>query len=855
MTLQAGTRLGPYEILSPLGAGGMGEVYRAQDTRLGREVAIKVLPSSFATDTDRLRRFEQEARAASALNHPNIVTLHDVGQHDGAPYVVTELLEGETLRLRLSSGTLSARKATEYAIQIAQGLAAAHEKSIVHRDLKPENLFVTDDGRVKILDFGLAKLVQPEPTGQAQTSIPTASQGTEPGVVMGTAGYMAPEQVKGLPADPRSDIFSFGATLYEMLSGRRAFRGDSTVETMSAILKEDPPDLSETNGNITPGLSRLVRHCLEKSPAQRFQSARDLAYDLENLSAVSSGHLQAIVPSRRWRHARIPLAAAALAAAVLVGWLVRGARQSAAAPSYEGVTFQRGFASGGRFTPDGQTIVYAASWAGQPLRIFETRVGSTESRPLGLPDGDLFAVSSTGELAIGIGRRNFELSGTLARVPLAGGAPRQILEDVEQADWSPDGKGLAIVRHGPGKELIEYPIGTPLYQTANSVSVMRFSPRGDAIALLEEDTNGFSSVTVVDLSGKKRTLTKGWPFAHGLAWRPDAREIWFSAAGQTGSNEEHLHAVTLSGQERLVRREVGQLIILDIARDGRVLLSSNDSSGGMVAVGPGESAERDLTWLDLSQPDGLSGDGGTLLFDEWGRGGGAIGAVYLRKLDGSDAIRLAEGSGLAISRDARWVLAANPETGLALLPTGPGKPRALGGKGLQFSFWGGSLDGETAGYFRGNEPGRPERLYRVDVSGAGGASPKPISPEGLSDRGLAISPDGKQIASVGPEHKILLYPVDGGTPRALPGAAPHELPVQFDKDGRSLYVWDRREVPARVQRITLDTGQRQLWKELAPSDRTGVFRISKIVMTSDARAYAYSFTRLLTTLYVASGLQ
>ena len=309
--------------------------------------------------------------------------------------------------------------------------------------------------------------------------------------------------------------------------------------------------------------------------------------------------------------------------------------------------------------------------------------------------------------------------------------------------------------------------------------------------------------------------------------------------------------MTLSGRDRMVRREAGQLTILDIARDGRVLLSSTDASTGMVAVGPGETAERDLTWLDISQVDALSGDGRTLLFDEWGRGGGAIGAVYLRKLDGSDAIRLAEGTGLAISKDARWVLASGPE-GLALLPTGPGKPRALGGKGLQVNFWGGSLDGETAGYFRGNEPGNPERLYRVDLSGA--MAPKPISPEGVSDRGIALSPDGKQIASPGPDHKILLYPADGGTPRALPGAAPYEVPVQFDDDGRSLYVWDRREVPARVQRITLETGQRQLWKELAPADRTGVFRISKVVMTPDGRSYAYSFTRLLTTLYVASGM-
>src|SRR5438445_1963232 len=288
MTLAAGALLGPYEILSPLGAGGMGEVYRAKDPRLGRDVAIKVLPASFSQDTERLRRFEQEAKAAGVLNHPNITAVYDIGQHDGAPYVVQELLEGETLRSELAGGRFSSRKAIDYALQIAQGLAAAHEKGIVHRDLKPENVFVTRDGRLKILDFGLAKLTHAKEGSPDQTTQPTATLGTEPGVVLGTLGYMSPEQLRGRPADARSDIFSFGAILYEMLSGKRAFRGDSAADTMSAILRDDPPDLSLTDQNISPSLERIVRHCLEKNPEQRFQSARDLAFDLEALSGGSA---------------------------------------------------------------------------------------------------------------------------------------------------------------------------------------------------------------------------------------------------------------------------------------------------------------------------------------------------------------------------------------------------------------------------------------------------------------------------------------------------------------------------------------------------------------------------------------
>ncbi|HYX20654.1 MAG TPA: serine/threonine-protein kinase, partial [Thermoanaerobaculia bacterium] len=310
MTLSAGSKLGPYEVLGAIGAGGMGEVYRAKDPRLGRDVAIKVLPASFSQDADRLRRFEQEAKAAGLLNHPNITAVYDVGSQDGAPYVVQELLEGETLRSELSGGRFAPRKAIEVAIQIAQGLAAAHDKGIVHRDLKPENLFVTRDGRIKILDFGLAKLTQVESAGTA-SRLPTA---TEPGIIMGTLGYMSPEQVKGEPADGRSDIFALGAVLYEMLSGRRAFEAGSTGEAMAAILREDPPDLSETNRNVSPGLERLVRHCLEKNPERRFQSARDLAYDLETLSTASGAAPSSALRASRRRRA-IPLVAAALIAA------------------------------------------------------------------------------------------------------------------------------------------------------------------------------------------------------------------------------------------------------------------------------------------------------------------------------------------------------------------------------------------------------------------------------------------------------------------------------------------------------------------------------------------------------------
>ncbi|MDQ2969815.1 MAG: protein kinase [Acidobacteriota bacterium] len=321
MTPSAGTRLGPYEILSPLGAGGMGEVYRARDTRLHREVAVKVLPGSFAQDADRLRRFEQEARAASALNHPNILTIHDIGTYEGAPYLVSELLEGQTLRERLAAGPLKPSTAVDYAAQIAQGLSAAHEKGIVHRDLKPENLFIVRDGRVKILDFGLAKLTRPEPAVVEGSRALTAAAETEAGVVMGTLGYISPEQLRGLPADHRSDIFSLGAILYEMLAGRRAFSGSTPVDTISAILKEEPPELSETIELVPPGLERIIRRCLEKNPENRFESARDLAFALRESSVLPAGSRTAVARPMRRFSSRLAFVLLAIGVGVLLVWV------------------------------------------------------------------------------------------------------------------------------------------------------------------------------------------------------------------------------------------------------------------------------------------------------------------------------------------------------------------------------------------------------------------------------------------------------------------------------------------------------------------------------------------------------
>ena len=404
MALTPGTKLGPYELVALIGAGGMGEVYRARDQRLGRDVAVKILPASFAADADRLRRFEQEARAVAALNHPNILGVHDLGQQDGTPYMVCELLEGETLRAILARGPLSHRKAIDYGVQTAQGLAAAHSKDIAHRDLKPDNIFITREGRVKILDFGLAKTVANDSDATRVGTMTSGAPLTGVGTVVGTAGYMSPEQVRGAAVDCRTDIFSFGAVLYEMLSGVRAFQRDTTAETMTAILHDDPPENPPDGRALPPALDRIVRHCLEKAPEQRFQSARDMAFDLESVTTLTaSGGLSAAkVKERKTRTSLFAAAAALVLLAGLAGWLLSSARHPASGAQFHQVTYRRGTPGTARFTPDGQNVIYTAAWEAAEPELYTVPADGVGGHPMGIKDARLLAISSKGELAVAL---------------------------------------------------------------------------------------------------------------------------------------------------------------------------------------------------------------------------------------------------------------------------------------------------------------------------------------------------------------------------------------------------------------------------------------------------------------------
>ncbi len=869
--LKPGAQLGPYEIIAALGKGGMGEVYRARDPRLGREVAIKVLPMAFSSDADRLRRFEQEARSASALNHPNIVTIFDIGREGSTPYIAMELVEGKSLREILAAGPLPTKKILQVAAQVADGLAKAHAAGIVHRDLKPENLMMTSDGLVKILDFGLAKLTHAEVRGDSGSQAMTLSQASQAGAIVGTAGYMSPEQASAVPIDFRSDQFSLGVILYEMITGKRAFQRATAVETLSAIIRDEPEPVLSLNPKIPAPIRWVTERCLAKNAEDRYASTRDLARELQNLrehlleaGGTESGILARVSPSPEkksfLRSKAIGLGAAlvaALAIFLLVMW-GRASRQSA--PTFRQLTFRLGNTTGAAFAPDGHTIVYSASWDGNPLETFTTSTEGPESRSLGLPRGtSIQAVSSTGELAITLGcvMGWGGCVGTLAQVPLAGGAPREVLENVSAVDWFPDGKSLAVVHITKGKYRLECPIGKVLYEAPGSIPVLRVSPRGDLIAFFETPALGAGnggSVMVADLTGKIKTLAAGWESLGGIAWSASGDEVWISG-GRTERNRA-LWAVTLSGKERLVLRLPGDAVLSDISREGRVLLDKGELRSRMACLPPGAAKERDLYWYDRSTAADLSPDGRTLLFYEWGVGEGGKMAVYLRKTDGSDAVRLGEGRPLALSPDGKWALTLQQSLPpqLVLLPTGPGQQKTLPRGGLNEYFTAGWFPDGQRIVFAGSEAGLPPRTYVQDIDGG---SPRPVTPKGMA--GALLSPDGKLVAAVDRYGEFYLCPLNGGEPRPLEGTVEGDTLLQWSSDGKSLFVRGAQEDAVTISRLDLSTGRRQLWKKLRPPDPVGMIGFGydpgQIRLTPDGKSYVYTYYTLLDELYVVDGLK
>jgi len=829
MPLTRGTRLGHYEILAPLGAGAMGEVYRARDTRLSREVAIKVLPAAFASDPERRARFETESQIIAALSHPNVLALHDVGRTDTFSYAVMELVDGQTLRDRLADGPLHSTRVTALAIQIAQGLAAAHDKGVVHRDLKPENVIVTPDGRVKLLDFGLARR-DADTAAVSGSMAPTMVVSTEPGTVLGTVAYMSPEQVRGQQADARSDLFALGVVMYEMLAGTPPFVAESTAETMTAILREEPAELTRSGRDVSPALERIVRRCLEKLPAARFRSAADLAYALEAVATMSSG-------------AHAPLAGASIQARA----------------RFKRITFRNGMVAGARFVPDGSGVVFGAAWEGRPFEVFTAHPGSPEARSLGLPPANLLAMSSGGEMALSLGYHHFfwnQAKGTLARHALGGGGVRPLQKDVAQADWSPDGKSLALVRYVDGVCRLEYPMGQTRVETPDWLSRPRVSRDGRMVAfarhIFQGDTTG--SIAVVDVTGACRTIVADMTSVSGIAWSPAGDEVWYS--GINDAQQNGIWAASLDGGAREIFTSPARVSLHDVATDGRVLIGLGNLRLGMsVSPAPNEP-EFELSWFDGTVATDITADGNTVLFTEGHEAENPHYACYLRGIDGSPAVRLGDGVSTRLSNDGQWALAVTimPRQELMAYPVGLGEPHSIPLEGIERILWAGyHPDGERV-YVVGTNAERANRLY---IAPARGGTPALIWDEAVvSGRisGPAISPDGERVAvrRLSGEHALVHTATHAADP--LPGLTEEDTVMCFDATAKHLFVVTGDSASRRVDRVSLATGERTHWRSMVPSDRTGVFYLGPPVLSADGRTMAYSYYRHISDLYVVEGL-
>ncbi|HTK68503.1 MAG TPA: protein kinase [Candidatus Eisenbacteria bacterium] len=826
MTIAPGTRLGPYEIVSRVGEGGMGVVYRARDDRLGRDVAVKVIPPELASDKERLRRFQIEARAAGQLNHPNIVIIHDLGTSDGAPYIVSEMLEGETLRPPLERGPLPARRAVVLAVQIAQGLASAHAAGIVHRDLKPENLFLNKNGVLKILDFGIAKLFQSDGAAVGEETASVIPGLTRTGTILGTASYMAPEQIREQAIDQRTDLFALGAILYEMLTGEKAFPGATPADRMSAILNRDTPHLPREIESEVPGVGRIVSRCLEKLPENRFQTASDLGFALELILGQEASTERTD----------------------------RAAVETVQFPRFERVTYREGSIRNARFAPDGDSVIYGAALEREPLGIHWWLPGSPEARSVGGPGTSFLSVSAAGGLAISLRTiflGGFVSTGTLARMPLAGGAARELVDGIFEADWDPEGRQLAVIREVQGMICLEYPIGRVLYRTQGWVSHVRIAPDGRSIAFLDHPYRGddYGGVCTVDMNGNVRSLVKGFASARGLAWTASGDEIWFSAA-KVGADRV-VHGVKPDGSIRQVFSAPGASDVMDISKNGVLLIAQGDERIRMEYRNRAGTEVRDVTWLDWSLVRDLSSDGRRVLFDETGAGGGAGQSVYLRELDGSAAVRLGEGTAVRFSPDERWALALHGSNEPQLLPIGVGEPRTISIQGLTFR-WGAWMPDGKSLCVAGNEPDQGSRLYLLDIESGRW--------KGIGDWELAgfqevkVSPDGRWVIAQGSDLEFALYPMAGGERRSLPGIPQRARTIGWTADG-GLFYMIRGAIPCPVYRIDIDTGERTHWIDIAPPSSAGVLTMTRISMTPDGESFVYSYPRFLTNLYKVEGLR
>jgi serine/threonine protein kinase len=821
MALGPGSNIGSLRVTSLIGKGGMGEVFRARDTRLNREVAMKVLPKDFASDADRLKRFEQEAKTLAALNHPNILTIHDAGVHEGAPYLVSELLEGQTLREEMNAGALPGRKATEYALQIARGLAAAHGRGIIHRDLKPENIFVTKDGRVKILDFGLAKLKEEQKaeSRQRKSSVdadaPTVAEETEPGRVMGTPSYMSPEQVRGQPADHRTDIFAFGCVLYEMLSGTKAFRRDTPVESMNAVLKEEPPDLSATNPSAPPALEAVLRRCLEKQPEHRFQSAQDLGFAIE----VAATGTQRRAPgdaarTTGWSPRRVLTTAGSLVVLAFFGGLLasslRHPPRLLTVPSIRSLTY-----SGRDYSPaastDGKRVCFSSNRDGtNRIWIKEIATGLEEAKTSGPDDFPRF--SRDGSMILftrAVGTRR-----ALFRIPLIGGEPAKVVDDALWGDWSPNGRQVTFVRwpEAGGSEL--YTIGidgsaeTLVHRfTGPRGSSPRWSPDGRSILVAINDNGHPQSIAVIDLATRR---LRPWPAPHPsnlqscAAWDNDGQSIIFMQAESGSANSSGSTAALF--RLRLESSEVQKLLwspqhasILDVLPNGNVVMDARSSREVLREVPiSGQGTNRLLTF------------------------GGSTDRQPTYSPDGKEIVFASNLSGnLELWSISRATLARRRLTDDPADDWDPGP----------------SADGKTLVW-----SARRSGNLEIWVASADGTGPRQVTHDGFAAENPTMTPDGRWIVytSTHPEKAGLwkVHPDGSGGTRLCD--SPRAGNAELSPDGRyAAYVDQKRTPLAMIRVLEIESGAPVQFEISVPVIKETAAVLGRVRWMPDGKSLVY----------------
>ena len=866
--LKAGYCIGPYQVVTLIGAGAMGQVYRARDTRLNRDVALKVLPEVSELDSDRMARLKREAQMLAALNHPNIAAIYGFEESQGRHALVLELVDGPTIADLVARGPMALADAVGLARQIADALEAAHDKGIIHRDLKPANIKVTGSGVVKVLDFGLAK-VWDGAVGAPFAASPTLTA-TALGecAILGTPAYMSPEQARGRPLDKRTDIWSFACVLFEMLTGRTAFGGETISDTLARVLEREV-DWDALPASCPPRIRDLLHRCFRKESNRRLRDIGDARLELDEVGAPTARTddiervgltNRAIVKSRLFQSAAA-VAVAALAIAAVA--LMSGEDAQVSQPTFRQLTFRHGSLRGARLARDGLTTVYSAAWMGTPLDVYVIRPESVQSGAIGLPEAGIFSVSPKGDLAVALGcRLNWgECIGTLAQVPITGGVPRELVKDVHGADWSPDGQSLVVVSFAGGRYRLEHPIGKVLYEPSGWITSARIAPKGERIAFLDHPRLGDigGSVAILDPAGKKVTLSSGWKALQGLAWSGSGNEVWFTGSRSGKGGSSALYAVTLAGRERLVFSSPGTLKLHDVSTDGqRVLLTRGTTRGGVVSLRSGGTKERELSWFDYSTVADLSPDGSMLLFYEWGEGVAGKPTVFIRGTDGSDAIRLGEGRPLALSRDGQWALTVQDDasTQVVLLPTRTGDVRPLPrGPITEYLDWAAWSPDLRRIYVAGRDASDSRRTYVQDVDGG---DPRPITRDGFV--GLLLSPDGQTLATVDRYGEYYLYPVDGKSdPRPLPGYVDGDVLLQWSADPRFVFIREAGNLTLRIYRLDVSSGAREFWKELVPPDPTVLTDIGsdpgQVRITADGKSYAYTYWTFEGELYVAQGMK